>query len=644
MRQAAGGKWDPARPKNALSGAFATVTAVAREFTNYSIPLIRRGDGWRGKLLSRFPRLAQLPPFGYLWLMASNLTLLLAIVFFGYDVANGRMYESIGVRAGWMTVSQLPLVFLMAGKTNIVGFLTGTSYERLNWIHRSVSRCLFATALVHMSYYLRSWARFDYIDRKLEIDIHARRGLGAFCVLAWLVLSSLAPLRSWRYELFVLHHLVGAVGFLVIVWMHVPVEAQMYVWFPVALWAFDRAVRWGFLAYHNLSAFHPKPASPSAKRPSVFACRALLAPMADRTTRVTIQNPPMSWRPGQHVFLACHSLAPLQSHPFTISSLPSDGVLELVIRAHSGTTGRVHDHACCLPPQSAECKTVFLDGPYGRLRPLEQFDSVVLLAGSTGATFCIPLLRDLVRLREMGKPLVTRRIRFVWVVKGRGQARWFSKELGAALESVLGPDAASSDRKLEMEASIYVTCDPELTSEIGGPSPVSSEEARPSLDTQLDDEKTGKDGAQIEEAEQTNCGPSGTCCCRAVVDNEDAIYPSPEGCCCGATAAAATATTTPQSSPELTRAETGASSIHRTLSLPASVNFVSGRPMVRNVVEKELERARGESAVVVCGPLGLVQTTRDAVVALSDERAVHKGTGAQGVRDPPPSRRGEMKC
>jgi hypothetical protein len=39
----------------------------------------------------------------------------------------------------------------------------------------------------------------------------------------------------------------------------------------------------------------------------------------------------------------------------------------------------------------------------------------------------------------------------------------------------------------------------------------------------------------------------------------------------------------------------------------------------------------GEMAVVVCGPPGLVQNTRNVVVKISDERAVHKGSGAQGI-------------
>lgn len=39
----------------------------------------------------------------------------------------------------------------------------------------------------------------------------------------------------------------------------------------------------------------------------------------------------------------------------------------------------------------------------------------------------------------------------------------------------------------------------------------------------------------------------------------------------------------------------------------------------------------GETAVAVCGGKSLVGKTRNSVVKLSDERAVHKGTGAQGV-------------
>jgi hypothetical protein len=44
-----------------------------------------------------------------------------------------------------------------------------------------------------------------------------------------------------------------------------------------------------------------------------------------------------------------------------------------------------------------------------------------------------------------------------------------------------------------------------------------------------------------------------------------------------------------------------------------------------------LEQAEGETGIAVCGPLGLSSDVRMTVVRCSDERAVHKGTGAQGI-------------
>src|SRR5689334_18659022 len=90
---------------------------------------------------------------------------------------------------------------------------------------------------------------------------------------------------------------------------------------------------------------------------------------------------------------------------------------------------------------------MMIEGPYGCLRPLRQFDSVVLLAGSSGATFTIPLLRDVLEgwkenahvepdsrsIFSLKAPTgaVTRHVRFVWIVKSKDQLRWFSERLSS---------------------------------------------------------------------------------------------------------------------------------------------------------------------------------------------------------------------
>lgn len=647
-------KCDPARPEGAIMETIATMTAVTREAFYYAPALLSKDEGkWARKVLRVFPGSTRLPPMGQILLSACNLALVLSLCFYGHRVTNKRQYEMIAVRAGWVTLAQLPLVFLMSGKANIVCWLTGSSYERVNWIHRMAARVMLITATLHMGFFFRSWDRYDYIATKIGNDVHTRRGLGAFFTLLWLVLSSLAPIRGFRYEIFFIQHVISGIGFLVIVWMHIPKEAKMYLWFPVALWAFDRVVRTLYLVFNSFSVFHRK-TQPGTSKSSAFACRALFHPLSDKATRITVQNPPFSWKPGQHAFVSCHSLVPFQSHPFTITSLPSDGYIEFVVRAQTGGTSRFHAHACdLLPPRTDQCQTVFIDGPYGQMRPLEQFDTVILIAGSTGASFTTPLLRELVRRKRDGEVIVTRRIRLVWVVKGRGQIQWFCKAIAEAMR-ITGQNSMS-DAVLDIEASIFVTCDPELTmSSSSGPSSgvqssrtdVSQDTSKTSANMSIDENKKPSPAAHVEEIGTTEsvklppkktkgCRPDGGCCCANVID-EDEIQEGDEPaqcCCCGddnnsdeeEEIVQEKGTTPVVSSTEVPP------TIQTSLGLSPTVNIVTGRPGIKPIINKELQRALGESAVVVCGPGGLVGSTRSAVVELCDERAVHKGTGAQGV-------------
>lgn len=498
---------------------------------------------------------------GNVALVAMNLALLLSLIFWGFNLNTNRVWEAIAVRAGWMTLAQLPLVFLMAGKANIVGMVTGSSYERLNWLHRAAARCMLFTSMLHMGYFLRSWARYEYITRKFAIDEHARTGISAFSVLAWMVVSSIAPIRGLRYEIFFLQHMVSGIGFLVAVWYHVPEEAQGYVYVPVALWALDRVVRTLFTLYNSLTIFHRR-ADANAEKSAIkttLTARATFEPLPGRATRITVHNPPFTWSPGQHAFISIHSLARLQSHPFTITSIPSDNKLEFIVRAHNGGTHLIHEHACaCLPTTEApDTRSVFIDGPYGRLRPLEQFDSVTLIAASTGASFTLPLLRDLIYRRTTALPVITRRIRFIWVIRSRAQASWFAADLAAAID-------AAATAGVQLDASVYITCD-DFTPQTCGTEP-------------------------------------GACCCANEVDEDEIISP----CTCGPSAA-----------------EQG--------KLAGGIMPITGRPAIRAVLKKEMEMQRGEGAVVVCGPRGMVDSVKAEVVGLCDERAVCKGSGAQGV-------------
>lgn len=619
--------------------SFATATAVARELSYAPLGTVR----WR-KWSFRFPTL------GRTTLVFSNVIVVLVLCFYKLDTQDKWSWEDIGYRTGFVSIAQLPLIVLLSAKENIIGMLTGFGYERLNWLHRWTARTLWLSATLHMGFWFRNWDRYDYVKVKLTTDPITQRGFAAWCILTFVVVTSVTPMRKLNYEIFVISHLLTFAGFIAVVWLHVPDEVKVWVWLPIAFFALDRLLRMGRMLYLNLTPFHFW----KRKANGLWANSACFTALPDGVTRISIDKPVFMWKPGQHVFLSCYSVLPLQSHPFTIASLPSDGKLEFLVKAHQGGTKEFLNHATksdALPLANQNSRStmrkVGIEGPYGRMRNLRQFDSVVFFAGSTGATFTVPHLRYIVQCWLLDKDMsprhsltgeiaLTRRIRFIWVVKSRNQLDWFITQLHQVIDdTTVGRTKHPKDDR-QLDISVYITCDealsPEKSTSTRSCKPVAPGEPK-QANSGLGEKSTmkKKDTEEIVEVkclqssehnhpEGGGCGPNGSCCCRTTVEDE------PDGPVC--TCALGSKATTTSSTTLASEAEP---SNQPAITPNPAMKLLSGRPQPRSIIRKVLEEAEGESAVVVCGPQGLQDDVRASVVALSDERAVHKGTGAQGI-------------
>ncbi|KAL2820075.1 FAD-binding domain-containing protein [Aspergillus granulosus] len=589
----------PSKPKSLFFRAYATLTALARE-ASYATP----------PPISMYGRRLHLTPLGPVAIVLANLIVAVVLCFYNLDTEDQWSWEDIGYRTGFITIAQLPLIYLLAGRQNIIGFLTGIDYQRLSWFHRWVARTVWLCATFHMGFWFRSWGRYNYITYQLKTNGFAKRGFAAWCILTFIVLSSARPIRRLGYEFFVVQHLVMFVGFTIAVWLHAEEETKVWVWIPIGLLVFDRAARYAWATYINLSIFHPSGSQ------ALWANRASFTPLPGDVTRITIKNPGTNWTPGQHMFLICHTIAPLQSHPFTIASLPEDQKLEFLVRAEKGGTRRFfqyaskHGQVIGAPVASdTQTRTVLLEGPYGRLRSPRQFDSVVLFAGGMGATFIVPLLRDIsAQWKSNSRSTVTKRIQFVWAIKSRAHLAWFETQLQSVRADAEACQHEHPDLIREIKISIYVTCDEKLeqspsdAGQLPTTQPTSFERDTRSGSTDRKPCATEKDGISIHST--SSIEPSslsgGKCGCTTTIKDGETTGPSPTS---------------------LTQPSSG------TVDLP----LFAGRPAVYPIIRKVLEKAEGESAVIVCGPQGLSDDVRRSVVNLSDERAVHKGTGAQGI-------------
>ena len=346
----------------------------------------------------------------------------------GSIVNDAYYWERIGFRAAWVSVTQVPFVFLLGGKVNIISLVLGSSYVDVNWLHRWVSRTLFVTVTIHGSFFLREWVRADFVQTELAMMPMVKYGLGLWGVLAWINVTSLLPLRRLCYEFFILQHLVSAVIFLWLLSVHVPAYAAYNVWMAVSFLLLGRVIRGCIMMRRNITIKTGR--SVSTANPRMVGYTVKLQAIGGHITMLTVDEVGFSWKAGQHILLWCPWFAPLEVHPFTISNLSQgdrkDGSrkLELIVRTRTGFTRRLNRRAV----SSQAPIRAFITGPFGSMPAWSSFETLVLISASTGASFTLPILESV-----LDEPHCVRRIDCLLLVRQRSHVDAYVPHLRAIL-------------------------------------------------------------------------------------------------------------------------------------------------------------------------------------------------------------------
>ena len=455
----------------------------------------------------------------------------------------------------------------------------------LNWLHRWVSRTLFVTVTVHGSFFLREWIRADSLRLELDMMPMVKYGFGLWAVLAWTTISSLLPLRRLCYEFFVLQHIVSAGIFLWLLHAHVPTYASYNVWMAVAFVLSGRVYRFCNLLYQNLAIQWKTSTLDAGKKIGHIAD---LQAQAGEITVMTVHDVGFSWKAGQHVLLWCPTLGPLESHPFTIANVSegkrgySSQKVQLIIRARSGFTRKLYRRAV-----TSASVTAFLTGPFGNIPTWNTYETLVLISASTGASFTLPILGTVLK-----DPHCVKRVDCLLLVRHKSHISGYVAQLEAAASR-----AMSSDVSLRIEVAI----------------------------TGKKVDPVSRVGAGME-LESLSSSDSFDAAARTVVQSHvkahDRSTPSME-----------TSVVDSQLKGEEHNLGVAVSrGQHDPPDMGGGVlQYTSGRPSLAKFIQHPVEDSAGETSVVVCGGKSLTSTVRNFVARLSDDRAVHKGTGAQGI-------------
>lgn len=511
-----------------------------------------------------------------------------------------------------MSVTQLPLIYCLSCKINLISLITGISYERLNWFHRWAARTLFLTIVVHWSFFFREWSIANFVQLEISMMPMVKYGFGAWSVIAWMVLTGFGYFRTLSHELFVLQHIATACILLWLVHVHVPSYAAYNVWLAVGFVAFDWAGRTVFLLARNL---HVLPIlSGKGLRRHTVGYSAQVEVLPDNYVSITVEGVNFSWRSGQHVYLTvpgCGFFGLLEAHPFTIANLPDlvsesqPKQLKVYFKAQSGFTKRLLDQ--CLSREDQVSCRVLVSGPWGNppLNVVHRSDSLILLATSTGASFTIPILQSIV-----ANPLSLRRIRFYWVVRHFSQIAWFESSLIFAIRE-------GQSKGIDLIAQVFITGHSDSRKEPWPQTVDHSARWRPKIS---EGDEVGYQGLprRVGSTYGSTSSDNSVSKKRLLQENPPTFY------------------STPVSELNIGRQRSANSTICPALSDSAAEksSFIaySGRPKsLDDLIRPTVEESDGETSIVACGSVKLLAQLRNYTAVLSDERAVHKGTGAQGI-------------
>jgi hypothetical protein len=550
----------------------------------------------------RLTRYLNIPSLGKCLLLLSYWVMLLIFLWTNTILTpSSPMYaykwEIVGFRAAWVSVAQLPLIYCLSCKINVISLITGISYERLNWFHRWAARTLFLTVVVHWSFFFREWSIANFVQLEISMMPMVKYGFGSWSVIGWMVLTGFGYFRTLSHELFVLQHIAAAAVLLWLVHTHVPSYAAYHVWLAVGFVAFDWIGRTVLVLVRNLHVLSMM--FEKRLRGRLIGYPAHIDVLSDNYLCVTMEKVDFSWRPGQHVYITapgCGMFGLFQAHPFTIANLPDttpdtrSNILKVYFKAHSGFTKRLMDR--CLSREDRRSLRILLSGPWGSppLDVVQRSDSLICFATSTGAAFTVPILQSIIE-----KPFGIRRVRFYWVVRNLSQMGWFEEDLNSTLRLAQSPpekDPLERDKEIsppgrpkasEGDSGIYQTLpsQPDLS-----PGPISSNTS----------------GSEKGPLPADSPVFSSTTLREPIVSGQQS--------------------TKSIISPALS------DSAHKQ---PFFVVY-SGRPnSLDDLVRPTVEESDGETAIVACGSRSFMAQLRNYTAALSDERAVHKGTGAQSI-------------
>lgn len=149
------------------------------------------------------------------------------------DIALSNV-KFLGMRTGRLATANMPILYALAGRNNVVGWLTGADYHAVRTYHKLVGLICFIQAAIHTLCYTANYVEGTGIQRMTQIWTNPAKhqylqwGTAAVISAMFCCLLAAGPIRRRGYELFLISHIAGAAVFLAGAYKHR--RSEMYNW------------------------------------------------------------------------------------------------------------------------------------------------------------------------------------------------------------------------------------------------------------------------------------------------------------------------------------------------------------------------------------------------------------------------------
>lgn len=419
----------------------------------------------------------------------------------------------VAKRISRIAISNLPLIYIVVIKNDLITTITGLTHDKLIIIHKWISRTMFVMIAVHIGMCSQYWLQLGFpVMLVIPPQIFGYIAFASFFLLNF---GSLKFIRRWAYDFFLVEHRIFSFIMLLFAFFHSMRTTKATVILAVHQLVIDRILsRVLGIMHARMGPTRGKSLMEILDEDTILVTVPIKAFPFHERKKWQIPLPKFNtWKPGQHVYLTVGKVSLFQQHPFTIASLSESGEMKFVIRVQKGFTKKlkkkilklkeekeneseseasdsrsqtsessttssnsvnvetellansrasrsaatVNEEDNRFDPDDIVLKATFV-GPVGaKYLPLITFDSAVFFSAGSGASFTLPVCVDLlneIERRNARQDFLNRTsnpfIRLVLCLKSIENIYWYS---------FLLDDLSKYCNKGMLTVDIYVTQD-----------------------------------------------------------------------------------------------------------------------------------------------------------------------------------------